>query len=72
MQILEEVAGESLKREIVKVVRKGHERDGCLGTVLVSLRSEEIRRRIMRRKECLRSSNNKIWRNLSIKNMKNI
>ena len=72
VEVLEEIAGQKMSLEILKVVRKGHERDGCLGTVLVSMRTEEMRRRIMKRKECLRRSKNKIWRNVIIKNMRRI
>ena len=72
LRVFKEVVGEDLKEEIVRVTRKGDERDGCLGTVLVSLRSEETRRRIMREKKYLKRSNNKMLRNLVIKNMRNI
>ena len=72
MAILEEITGENLSGEVLKVVRKGHGRDGCLGTVLVSLRRDEIRRKIMRRKQILKRNKDKIWRILIIKNMRNI
>ena len=72
MEILEEITGENLSGEVLKVVRKGHGRDGCLGTVLVSMRSDKICRKIMRRKQILKRSKDKIWRSLIIKNMRNI
>ena len=69
-EVLEEITGDMMEYEVLDAVRKG-EREGreSIGTVLVTLRSEETRRKIMKKKNILKISKKKLWRNLIIKNM---
>ena len=63
--------------DVVKAVREGFKAesrpgmsDGWLGTVLVELKSEEIKTKLMKTKKILESHPNQVLRNLIIKNAK--
>ena len=67
----------SVLEDVIKAVREGFKEesrpganDGWLGTVLVELRTDEIKTKVMKTKKCLEDHQSQMLRNLIIKNAK--